>query len=310
MAHARALASGTVPVIVNTSAGWLRGVSRSARARTLVAAFRDCGVEPQVRFVRPAHVARAIREARRRGAPAVFVGGGDGTLNCAANALVGTSTALGVLPVGTRNHFAADLGLPPRDVPGAIRAMLEGEVREIDVGEVNGHVFINNLALGFYPRVVRDGARHTKHIGLAKTPALAFALLGALWRRPSVQLRIHAPTLETTQEVDAPLLFIGNNEYSIELGRFGRRESLVRGELAVYWTDGLSRTGFAVQGVRALLTSRTPPALTKLLIPEVEIRSKRRAVDVALDGEVKRLRSPLLVRSRPGALRVVAPRTP
>lgn len=303
-----ALGARTVPVILNRGAGWLRGASLDARSSQLVRAFRESGLEPELQLVEPSRIARAVLEARIRGARAVFVGGGDGTLSTAASVLVGTSTALGVLPVGTRNHFAQDLGLP-RDVIGTVRAAAAGHFADVDVGEVNGRVFVNNLSLGLYPRAVVDGARHHEHVGVPKGAALAFGLLGALWRLPRVRVRIRAPGHEDDDACEAPFVFIGNNEYAFDAGfGFGRRGSLDKGELAVYWAAGTGRMGMARAGLRALLRRLDrEPTFTKLLVPRVELTSPRRTLDVALDGEVHRMRLPLFVRSRPRALRVVAP---
>lgn len=305
----RAVGTRPVPVILNPSAGWLHGASLGARRDQLARAFERGGLRADLRLVRAGEVQRAVWEARVRGATVVFVGGGDGTLSAAAQVLAGTPTALGVLPLGTRNHFAADLGLP-RDVEAAVAAHAAGRIVRVDVGEVNGRVFVNNLSLGLYPSVVSDGARHHQHLGVPKGAALAFATLGALWRLPRVRVHVHAPGhLEDHAGCEAPFVFVANNEYAFEAGRFGRRGALDRGELAVYWAPGLGRVGMALASVRALLSRRVGhhPALTKLLVPAVQLTCPRRHVEAALDGEVRRLRSPLRVRTRPGALRVIAP---
>lgn len=312
MQAAQALAARAVPVIINASAGWLRGAAVSTRTGQVVRAFRRSGLDPDVRVVAPERLAYAVYEARVRGALVVFVGGGDGTISTAAGLLAGTPTALGVLPLGTRNHFALDLGLA-RDLPGAVAAYAAGTIRAIDIAEVNGRVFVNNLSLGLYPSAVTDSARHHQHLGVPKGAALAFALLGALWRLPRVRVHIHAPGLfEDHAGCDAPFVMVGNNEYAFEAGRFARRAALDRGELAVYWAPGLGRSGMAFAGLRAVVTRRLAhdPALARLLVPAVQLTCKPRLIDVALDGEVQRMRSPLRVRSRPGALRVVMPAQP
>ncbi len=310
MQIAAALGARAVPVIINASAGWLRGASVSTRTGQVVSAFRRCGLDPTVHVVAPGRLARAVWEARVRGALVVFVGGGDGTLSTAAGVLAGTPTALGVLPLGTRNHFAQDLGLA-RDLSTAIADYAAGSVQTIDVGDVNGRTFLNNVSLGLYPSAVSDGARHHEHLGVPKGAALAFALLGALWRLPRVRVHIHAPgRFEDHEGCDAPFVFVANNEYAFEeAGRFGRRSALDRGELAVYWAPGLGRTGMVWAGLRSVLTGRLgrDPALARLLVPAVQLTCKPRVVDVALDGEVHRLRSPLRIRSRAGGLRVVVP---
>ncbi len=309
MQVAQALGARAVPVIINASAGWLRGASLATRTGQVVRAFRQTGLSPDVKVVPPERLAHAVWEARARGALVVFVGGGDGTISTAASVLAGTPTALGVLPLGTRNHFALDLGLA-RDLPRAVQAYADGSIQAIDIGEVNGRVFVNNLSLGLYPAAVTDGARHHQHLGVPKGAALAFALLGALWRLPRVRVHIHAPGLfEDHAGCDAPFVMVGNNEYAFEAGRFARRGALDRGELAVYWAPGLGRAGMAWAGLRAVVTRRLArdPALARLLVPAVVLTCRPRLVDVALDGEVQRMRSPLRIRSRKQALRVIVP---
>lgn len=304
---ASALGTRVVPVIINPSAGWLRGASLRARSAQVVRAFREGGLDAQVRVVGPDTLARAVYEARARGAMAVFVGGGDGTISTAASVLAGTPVALGVLPLGTRNHFAADLGLP-RDLAGTVRALCAGQIARVDVAEVNGRVFVNNLSLGLYPSAVVDVTRHHQHLGVPKGVAFGFAMMGALWRLPRVRVHIRAPgSLEDHSGCDAPFVIIGNNEYAFEGGRFGRRGALDRGELSVYWAPNAGRMGAAIAGMRAVLRRFDP--LSRLLVPFVELTSPRRSLDVALDGEVLRLRPPLRVRCRPGALSVVLPVT-
>lgn len=305
---ANELGTKTVPVIINPSAGWLRGASLRSRSAQLVREFSRGGLDAQLRIVGPDTLSKAVYEARVRGALAVFVGGGDGTISTAASVLAGTPVALGVLPMGTRNHFAADLGFP-RDVSGTVRALCAGHVARVDVAEVNGRVFVNNLSLGLYPSAVVDVTRHHRHLGVPKGVAFGFAMLGALWRLPRVRVRIHAPgTLDDHAGCDAPFVIIGNNEYAFERGRFGRRGALDQGELSVYWAPNAGRMGAAIAGMRAVLRRFDP--LSRLLVPFVELTSPRTMLDVALDGEVHRLRPPLRVRCRPGALRVVVPALP
>src|SRR5271166_1000269 len=100
-------------------------------------------------------LASLAARAARANSQAVVAGGGDGTVNAVAGALVATDTALGVLPMGTLNHFAKDLGIP-LDLEAAARNVFIGDIAKVDVGEVNGRVFVNNSGIGLYPRIVRE----------------------------------------------------------------------------------------------------------------------------------------------------------
>src|SRR5664279_906491 len=135
-----------VPIILNSRAGGT-GASRDEEIR---AAFESHGASTEISNATDGtdftSLVRACVAAR---CPVVVVGGGDGSLHTAAGILAGTETALGILPVGTLNHFAKDLGLP-LDVPAAVKVIVAGTIRRVDVGDANGTVFINNASLGLY----------------------------------------------------------------------------------------------------------------------------------------------------------------
>ena len=114
--------------------------------------------------------ARALSENRHP----VVAGGGDGTVSAVAGVLAGTDAAIGVLPMGTLNHFAKDVGIP-RHLEVAVRNIFTGQVTNVDVGEVNGRVFVNNSGIGFYPHFVRQREEQEQH-GHVKRVAFVLAL--------------------------------------------------------------------------------------------------------------------------------------
>ena len=130
-------------VIVNAAAG--AGEPEELRD-SLAETFRAAGLDARVRVTRDGEEAlEAARVAAADGAGALVIGGGDGTIGAVAALLAGKDKPLGVLPLGTYNHFAKDLGLP-LDLDGASRVAAGGRVARVDVGEVNGRVFVNNRA--------------------------------------------------------------------------------------------------------------------------------------------------------------------
>src|SRR2546423_8205012 len=118
----------------------------------------------------PTELARA---ALAEGCDTVIAGGGDGTVSSVAGVLAGTRVILGVLPLGTLNHFAKDLGIPT-DLGEALGVVLKGNTVQGDVGEGNGRVFINNSSLGLYPGIVKE-REETQRRGVSKWPAFAWA---------------------------------------------------------------------------------------------------------------------------------------
>jgi diacylglycerol kinase family enzyme len=133
------------------------------------------------------------QERARRHFDIVVVGGGDGSVSAAASVLAGSNISLGILPLGTLNHFARDLGLP-LELEGAVRLIAAGRVRLVDVGEVNGRVFLNNSSLGIYPHLVAERDRYRRH-GPARWLAAVFALCRVLWRLAPAQAPRPCPGL-------------------------------------------------------------------------------------------------------------------
>ena len=116
----------------------------------------------------------------------IVAGGGDGTVNAVAGKLAGTDTVLGVLPMGTLNHFARDVGVP-RSLEAAVRNVFTGKIAEVDVGEVNGRVFVNNSGIGFYPHFVRVPGR----TGAARPPEAGRIHVGAAFARQALLSPTH-----------------------------------------------------------------------------------------------------------------------
>lgn len=301
--QSRPAAGPAVPVIVNTAAG---GDKPQEWAATLEAKCRERGLQAQVMQVEGGeHLLAAVDDAVRQGARLVIAGGGDGTVSAAASRLVDTEVALGVLPLGTLNHFAKDLGMP-LELDAAIDVVAHGREVRVDVGEVNGHVFINNSSLGLYPDIVLDRERQRRRLGRGKWTALAAAAAHALRRYPvlSVRIGVNGEQLERR----SAFVFIGNNEYKMEGFEIGERARLSGGELSLYVTQRTGRFGLLRLALRAL-TGRLRQAsdFDMLTASELVVRTPQRQLRVATDGEVRLLQIPLNYRIRPGALRVRVP---
>jgi YegS/Rv2252/BmrU family lipid kinase len=235
----------------------------------------------------------------------VIVGGGDGTISAAASALVGTRTRLGILPLGTLNHFARDLAIPA-DLDEAAGLIAKGNVRQVDVAEMNDRIFINNSAIGLYPLMVVDRDLQRKRLGRSKRLAMMVASIRTLARFNHQRL-----TLTVNDEkarVDTPLLFVGNNNYRIDIGAPGQRESIEDGELCVMVMRKKTRAGLIAASMRALFDHSRPDDMVYLEgVERLRVASHRSHVTVSLDGEVVSAEAPLDYRIRKKALRVIAP---
>jgi diacylglycerol kinase family enzyme len=293
-----------VIIILNRSAG---GASADEKLdREIQAALAQHRVQATIWRAGSGEELRALAaRAASSDTATVAAGGGDGTISTVAGALVGTSKRLGVLPLGTLNHFAKDVGIP-LETRGAVATLATGRETLVDVGEVNGRYFLNNSSIGLYPRIVRHREEQRQRLGRGKWPAFAWALLSALHVCPVLRLRLRIDGGE--REVRTPFLFIGNNSYRMDLLRIGSRERLDAGRLSVYYARGAGRWGVVGLAARSVF-GRLEQArnFEALLATELQVETRHPSIDVSSDGEVLRLESPLTYRIHPRALRVLVP---
>jgi YegS/Rv2252/BmrU family lipid kinase len=291
-----------IVVIVNSRSG---PGHENGIAERLANVFAAGGVEAQISLAaNGAEVLRLAQAAAKSEADVVVAGGGDGTVNSIASAIIDTDKALGVLPFGTMNHFAKDL-LIPLELEAAVETILRGKVTQVDIGAVNDHIFINNSSLGLYPSIVREREKHQK-LGWGKWPAFVWAAFGVLRRYPFLDIQIGVDGSE--QRRRTPFIFIGNNEYEMETLNIGHRACLDKGELSLYITNRISRFDLIRLAFHALFGGlRQEKDFFAMCTREVRIDTKHTRLRVALDGEVTVLTPPLHYRTRPGALRVLTP---
>ena len=164
-----------------------RGSGSAGDRSSVEAALRSAGIAGRARWLDADKLSQQAEAAVAEGAKLVVAGGGDGTISAVAGALAGSDTRLGILPLGTLNHFARDLGIP-FDPDAAARLIAQGRDRRVDVAEVNGRVFINNSAVGLYPLMVRDREAQRSKLGRSKRGAMAVAAGRTLLRFSSQRL--------------------------------------------------------------------------------------------------------------------------
>ena len=290
-----------VTCVLNTAAGPGHGPALAMEVQRLFAA---AGTSATVVLAEDeAGITTHAREAVGRG-HLVVAGGGDGTVNAVASTLVGTGAILGVLPLGTFNHFARDLGLP-LDLAGAVAAVVNGWVRVVDVGEVNGQIFLNNSSLGIYPQLVRSRVAEQRQ-GHRKWVARAMAAVTCLRHPSPLQVRLQLDGTEALTR-RTPLLFVGNNQYASTGPRMGGRARLDGGRLWVCLAHEAGYAGLLGVLVRALAGDLRPGDLDMRDTASLRVGMTRPRVEVAWDGEVTTMHPPLDYRIRPGALRVMVP---
>ena len=255
----------------------------------------------EVEATEPSELAARVKDTACAGGPVSFVGvaGGDGTIRCAAETLVqlGSDLPLLVIPAGTRNHFAGDLGIA--DLEAAAAAATDGAVRSVDLGRVNDSIFVNNSSLGTYPNLVIEREEHERHL------PKRLATVVAAWHQMRKGHRIVVDVDGVSRRVWA--VFVGNNCYGETLRDLTGRDRLDEGVLDVRLAraDGkLSRLRIA----GAVLFGRVAqsPLIERRAVRSVLIEAHSR-IDVALDGEVQTMSPPLEYRACPRVLRVLVP---
>jgi YegS/Rv2252/BmrU family lipid kinase len=293
-----------VPVLLNRGGGAL--AADPALADRVAEALKGAGIDAEIELLSGGDCAVRARAVAERGDALLIVGGGDGTISAAASALVGTETKLGILPLGTLNHFARDLSIPA-DLDEAAKLIAGGKEQRVDVAEMGDRIFINNSAIGLYPLMVVDRDLQRKRLGRSKRLAMVVASLRML-----VRFNHHRLTLtineERTGRVDTPLLFVGNNDYRIDFGAPGERESLDDGQLCVLVMRKKTRRGFLAASIRAFVGRSRGDDMVRLDgVEKLRVSSHRSQLTASLDGEVVRAETPLDYRIRKRALRVIAP---
>ena len=294
-----------IPVIINASAG---ADDKNASADNLTRLFRAGGLEAQVTLAPDgAEIVAAAKRAVQAKPRIIVAGGGDGTINAVASLLVDTDIALGVLPLGTLNHFAKDLHIP-LDLEEAVRNIVAAHVVAVDVGEVNGNIFLNNSSLGLYPSIIRHREKQQEQLGRGKWPAFAWATLTVLRRYAFLSVRLSTNDQKLVRRT--PFVFIGNNEYEMKSFNIGTRGCLDAGQLSLYMPHHTGRLGLLRLGLRALFGRlREAKDFDALCTREISIEARRNRLHVSTDGEVNLMDTPLHYRVRAGALKVIVPQT-
>lgn len=277
-----------IVVIVNEGAG--RG-GDGGRTNSIRDAFASHGKSIEIIEAKGDQLTKAASDAVARGALVVVAAGGDGTINAVAEAMVGKETPMGILPMGTLNHFAKDAKIP-LDLAGAVQLILSGTVHCVDTASVNDHLFINNSSIGWYPLMLRDRDRQRSMLKRSKWWAMIKASAAIFRRFPTFAVRM---TIDgVTKRYRTPSVFVGNNIYDLELFTLGTRTALDRGVLSVYSVRTLTRWRTITLLFGMLFASLEDDELFDTThVEELWLETKRTWIDVSLDGEVVRLRGPL-----------------
>ena len=270
----------------------------------MTAAASEAGLEV-IPLTKQIDCAQTIRERLARGVRLFVAAGGDGTITNIVQPLVNVDATLGVIPVGTYNHFAKDLELP-LDWRKALDVIVNGETRQVDTARINDRFFVNNISLGLYPDLVSQ--REAKGRDYPRWKARLYAAYRTLRKYPSVTLNIET---EHHQEVFRTHVFmVSNNSYVLSrIGIEAPRNTLEEGRISVYWLPHISRLKM-MKFVGNYLAGRVrkTPGFRSFRTAAMKMQSPRKTLRVGVDGEVFTLETPLVVTSVPKSLRVRVPK--
>ena len=307
-----AVHSGPLLILINAGAGradtaaiqaTIEGVLRPANRSYRIVLVKDP--------TRLAQIAReAVVEAKACGG-AVVVSGGDGTIHTVANALLGSGCPMAVLPQGTFNYFGRVHGIP-EDLEQATRVLLNARPHPVQVGLLNGKLFLVNASLGLYPKLLEDRETYTKLYGRSRLVALCAGLMTVLhWKRP-LRLTLEGHGVSTSMKTFT--LFVGNNRLQLEQTGIPLAQALQDGQLAAVALRPVATLGMLWLVLRGAFNRLGDAdnvvtfSFTRLIVKRAAW-SHRRRVKVAMDGEIHRLRTPLVFMVSPEPLLLLMPET-
>lgn len=310
MTQADPIASQHAPlhIVINAASG---NHDAEQTITTIGGILTEAGRSHQfLRVEDPARIAKvaaeAVRHAKQDQGVVVAVGG-DGTLNAVAQAVIGSGCTYAVLPQGTFNYFGRVNGIS-QEIEVATRALLRGQVERVQVGRVNGRLFLVNASLGLYPQVLEDRETAKKQMGRSRWVALFAGLRTLVTHRRQLQLDIESGGQR--RSVRTPTLFVGNNQLQLERVGIEEESALEEGLLAgvmVRPTGSWAMLGLALRGALGHLGDADNVETFAFRRLTVTPRGQRRS-KVAIDGEIVWMPSPLVFDVSPDPLPLLLPR--
>lgn len=298
---------GQLTVVLNREAGTLVSLGPEVVEAGLRGIFANMGCAVEILNVTADKVEDTLRQALEGESDAVIVGGGDGTVAAAAAIFAGQDKPLGILPMGTFNLAARDVGMS-MDWKEAAAQLVTAPVVEADLLDVGGRLHFCMVVLGFYPALVM-GQEEYHGNWLVKTVRTLIDAIRNMATFPPLKLSLKQNG--ATESHRTRMALIANNDYEDMFGIIPARGSLDAGYFTVYVSKHRTRLGMT-RSVLAWLLGRWKQdrEIISMRATEMEIDVKRkRRLAVMMDGEVEKIRLPFKVSLRPKALRVISPRT-
>ena len=298
--------------IINAASGSSDG---DAKRVVIEDALRAAGRQGDVRFVRPdalAQEARAAAATALATRSAVVAVGGDGTINAVAQAAHAAGCAMGVVPLGTFNYVARTHGIPTEPAEAA-QMLMHAVPVPVQVGTVNGHVFLVNASLGLYPALLEDRETYKARFGRSRLVAMGAACMTLL--RGHRQLRLLIDEGGEVREVRTPTLFVGNNRLQLEQVGLDLSAHPARvlddGRIAAVMLKPIGTPTMAWLMLRGAMGSLgEADSVESFAFQRMVVQPRRRKIKVAFDGEIARMRTPIEFRVAAQPLFLLKPSLP
>ena len=290
-------------VIMNRNSG---AGDKAALRQEMETAFTSAGWKVEFILVGRHDLHSQTRQIIAQAPGALVVAGGDGTINAVAAPCLEANRPMGIVPAGTFNYIARNLQVPI-EVSQAVSVIINGAVRRVDVGEMNGRIFLNNAGFGLYVTMIEQRERDKRRFGRRRLVAFLSGVRCLLSTHPLYAVELVADG--QSRHYLTTTLFFGCNALQLKDYNVAAAECLQHQKLAVLSLQLRSRWEIA-RAAWAALTGRLDQADTTEAFCASTVRMqtrRRRALRVVIDGEIVLLRPPLDVRFRPGALQVFAP---
>lgn len=293
-------------IILNREGGTLRTLDLAALTARLRQTVQEAGHQVMVAVVAGNEIEHALDQALAGDCDVVMIGGGDGTVSCAAGKLMGSDKALAILPAGTMNLFARSLGIP-LELEAAAAALRDGQFRDVDVASANGEPFIHQFSVGLHAKLIRLREKEVFRSRLGKIRASIRAGFGAFFRPPRMRIGL---TLDDGEERMLATAGIGITNNVFGEGHLPYADAPDDGVLGVYVTRSRTRGDMISLALNMLLGRwKTNEQVEMSTAQEVRLRvlARHERFGCAIDGELCELEKETILRCHPGSLKVLVP---
>lgn len=290
-----------IAIVINNSSG----STQEETEKSIKEAFKDLNIQFELFVLESSEIEDKIKHLKEESPDVIVCGGGDGTISIAASILAGGNIPLGILPLGTLNHFAKDIGMP-QDIKKSAEVIAKGNIKKIDIAEVNGKRFINNSSIGLYPHIVKKRDKDQKMNNRNKWVAMFFAAIETLKKHPTINVTISSKG--TSANLSTYFVLIGNNKYKMEFFNPGIRDRLDEGLLTLCITLCKTRWCMIRLSFKAIFNMLYDEKDFEMyFVDEVTLNTRKKNLAVSMDGEVVNMNSPLTYKILPKQLLVIVP---